>query len=336
MRALLLPVLVAGVVVAAPSSAIGDDHVVTFPSGAAAGPYAPATVQARPGDTVTFNGNFTAHPLVFDAGEFPTQASGTSERLTFAQPGRFAFHCQVHASMTGVVQVAANQFATPEFAWTPAAPVVGQAVTFSAGAFADPDGAIVAYQWDLDGDGAFESAGAQVAHTYAAPGTVHVALRYVDDVQGTSPATVRDVGVSAASEGSGGSGTASRPPAGSGSTTPPPGDQGAGPAPAGTAAPGVRVATARALAFRGGIARVTIEASAAGAVRVTLRRGATTLATGRATVRAGTARVRVRLTRSGARRLRRAHTLRATLTVTLRTRAGRTSTAHRTLTLRTH
>ncbi len=60
---------------------------------------------------------------------------------------------------------------------TPAAPVTGSVVSFSAAGSSDADGTVTAYQWDLDGDGSFErSTGASntTTSTYPNPGNVRV------------------------------------------------------------------------------------------------------------------------------------------------------------------
>lgn len=72
---------------------------------------------------------------------------------------------------------------TASFTATPFAPRKGQAVRFDAGASADPNGSIVAYAWDFDGDGTFDTEGAAptVEHTYASAGARTVQLRVTDD-----------------------------------------------------------------------------------------------------------------------------------------------------------
>ena len=324
----------------APAVALADDHAVGFPAGALPEPYSPVDTEAAVGDSVTFSGAFASHPLVWSAGDFTTQSSGTVRSYTFTQPGRFTFHCQIHASMVGSVHVAGNTFATPDFSWTPASPQTGQAVTFTPGAFTDPDGTIARYEWDLDGDGFYETVGPKPTRSYSAAGTVSVALRYVDDRHEASLATAHPLtvtpGPGGGGGGTGGGGGATTPPptsptapgrtpaSGGGSTTSPgSGDQSAGPSAPGTTTPRVRLG-ARALVFRTGHARVAVTATATGIARATLRKGTTVLATGGATLRAGAGSIRLTLTKAGARTLRHAHgSTRATLTVLTRRRTGR-------------
>ncbi|MDX6731426.1 MAG: hypothetical protein QOC54_1374 [Baekduia sp.] len=357
-RTIATVVTVAAAIVAVPGAARAADHPVSFPTGFAAGPYSPDAVEAGAGDTVTFGGAFASHPLVWTTGDFPTQSSGTTGQFAFARPGLYRFHCQIHPTMTGSVHVAGNAFATPDFGWAPAAPQAGQAVTFSATGFADPDGTIARYEWDLDGDGSFESVGAQTSHTYPAATSVTVALRYVDDGHETSPATAHVVTIApgpAGGGGGGGGGGTGLPPApggagggagaGTGTTpiapgrptggspTAPGAPVGAVPSGTGTGLPGLRVA-ARSVAFRRGRATVVLSVTEPAAARLTLRRGTTVLARGAGSVRPGAARVSLKLTAAGARQLRRSHTLRATLTAVVRDRGGATATVRRTLTVR--
>jgi PKD repeat protein len=86
---------------------------------------------------------------------------------------------------------------TASFTMTPAAATVGQQVDFDGMSSSDPCGIIVAWDWDLDGNGTFETSGATPNHTYAIPGTVTVQLRVTDDSNATHTAT-QDLVVSAA------------------------------------------------------------------------------------------------------------------------------------------
>ena len=84
----------------------------------------------------------------------------------------------VLALLTPGVAVAAPPVA--EFTFDPPAPLVGQTVTFTSMA-TDPDLDIVAQNWDLDGNGAFDNgAGATVEATFAADGPKTVGLEVID------------------------------------------------------------------------------------------------------------------------------------------------------------
>jgi outer membrane protein assembly factor BamB len=54
-------------------------------------------------------------------------------------------------------------------------------ITFDAGNSTDPDDDIASYEWDLDGDGSFETSGERVTETYLTPGTHDVTLQVTDD-----------------------------------------------------------------------------------------------------------------------------------------------------------
>jgi plastocyanin len=209
----------------APHAAAAADHPMTFPAGVFPNySYAPPNTDAAVGDTVTFSGAFAGHPLVWNDGDFPTQSGGATNTYTFTRPGTFAFHCQIHASMVGSVHVPGNAFATSDFSWGPASPKTGQAVTFTPGAFTDPDGTVVRYEWDLDGNGTFEATGAAPSRTYTSAGNYNVALRYVDDGHETSPATthVLTVAQGTISGGGGGAGGGGGGTGGGGTPSPSP------------------------------------------------------------------------------------------------------------------
>jgi hypothetical protein len=82
----------------------------------------------------------------------------------------------------------------PSFTVTPAAPVVGQAVTFT-DTSTDPDGTIVGRGWDLNGDKAFDDGtAASVQRTFTAAGTYTV-REQVADGQGATSVAVQQVTV---------------------------------------------------------------------------------------------------------------------------------------------
>jgi plastocyanin len=337
-------------------AARGADHPVSFPTDPFPGLYSPSSVEAGGGDTVTFSGAFASHPLVWTDSDFATRSTGTTDTYTFTRPGTFRVHCQIHPTMTGQVHVPGNQTATPSFTWHAS----GTTVSFTA-AGADPDGTIARFEWDLDGNGTFEATGAAPTKVYSPGSSTTVRLRSVDDAHETSPATSQVVTVAGTPPapgggggGGGGTGTGSPPPGGGGasgggsgaaagspSSTRPGdgggtapssggGDQGGG----GADRPRVRVVSS-ALVFRHGRATATLRLPEDGTVRVRIVRGGTTLASGSAArLKTGTRRVTVKLTRAGTRALKGGKRVRATVTVTLKPRAGgRSLTAHRTATV---
>lgn len=74
-----------------------------------------------------------------------------------------------------------NQPPVAQFTVTPLLPIVGELVTFDGTSSYDPDGTIVSYQWDLDGDGMIDRYGSVVSWTYPVPGSYWVTLSVGDD-----------------------------------------------------------------------------------------------------------------------------------------------------------
>jgi PKD repeat protein len=77
-----------------------------------------------------------------------------------------------------------NVAPTAQVTFAPAAPETGKAVSFSAAGATDPDGTIVNYRWDLNGDGVFETDTGTANHTsrtYSTAGTFPVAVRVQDN-----------------------------------------------------------------------------------------------------------------------------------------------------------
>ncbi len=80
---------------------------------------------------------------------------------------------------------------------TPAAPRVGEVVTFDAMSSFDFDGEIVSYAWDVDGDGQTDSTDAITTYTFTAAGHVDVQLTVIDN-SGSSDTKAVGVDVSEA------------------------------------------------------------------------------------------------------------------------------------------
>ena len=82
-----------------------------------------------------------------------------------------------------------------KFTASPVNPDVGQTVTSSASGSADPDGSIVSYEWDLDGDGNYDDAtGVEVTTSYGSSGNRRIGLR-VNDSDGGSNTTSKVISV---------------------------------------------------------------------------------------------------------------------------------------------
>jgi plastocyanin len=302
-----LVTLAAMLVLAAPAAAA--DHGVNF-GGTLGRAYNPADVTIAAGDTVTFSGSFSSHPLHWDSEVFGRTDSGSSKQFSFAHPGTYTYYCEFHYqtdNMRGVIRVPDQHPATVSFSVNPAAPTAGQPVTFTYTGSADPDGSLVSWQWDLDGDGSFETAtpGGAVTKTYASGGTVTVRMRAIDDSGEASDVAAQAVTIAAVGPGasSGGSGSSS-----SNDTTAP---------------------RATLIKLRG--LRLSFRSSERASATATLRARGKTTARGSAKAKNGAIAIRLRLTKAGRSLLPRGRTLRARLTLTLRDASGNRTTVTRQL-----
>jgi len=300
MRGALLGV-VAGLVLAAPAVAADQKITFTYPA------YSPPEPTIKTGDTATFSGTFSSHPLVWDNGEFTKTETGSSKPFSFASPGNYAFHCDFHQAngMVGVIHVVADQHpARVAFGVSPAAPVAGQPVLFTYAGDPDPDGTLQRWDWDLDGDGSFETSTAapSVGTTFATAGTVTVRMRAIDDSNEASAVAAQAVTVGAAT---------SAPGSGSSSVD--------------RTAP-----LATRLKLKG--LTLSFRSSERASATATLRRRGKTLAKG--TAKAGSTTIKLKLTKAGRSALRRGHRVKVTLTLTLRDASANARTVKRTVTVK--
>jgi plastocyanin len=299
MRGALLG-LVAGLVLAAPAAAADQKITFTFPA------YNPSDVTIKTGDTATFSGSFSGHPLVWDNGEYLETNTGSSKAFSFAQPGTHPFHCRLHEAngMVGVVRVVADQHpARVAFSADPTPAVVGQPITFTYTGDPDPDGSLQRWDWDLDGDGSFETSTASpsVSTTFASAGAVTVRMRAIDDSNEASAVAEQVLSIVAgASAGSGSSSTDRTAP------------------------------LATRLELKG--LTLTFRSSERASATATLRRRGKTLAKG--TAKAGRTTIKLKLTKAGRSALRRGHRVKATLTLTLRDASANARTVKRQVTVR--
>jgi plastocyanin len=338
-RKRLVLLAAAGTLAAPAAAAQAATFSVTFPTDPQSGPYMPGTVEADPGDGVTFAGSFENHPLEWVTGDFTAQETGTSRTYTFAKPGTYRFFCDFHEDMTGTVHVAGNQLATPDFTIS-GTPTTNAKVTFDASAIADPDGTVTKVEWDLDGNGSFETSGTArvVSKTYAKAGTYGVGVRYVDDGHETSAATRHDVVVAdPAPAGGGGGGTGGADATGGGVTG---GGSTTGGGPTTGAGTGDAVAPKPALRstkvmIKGRVAALLVRLDEAGSGTATLKRGTTTL--GKATIKKlakGNATIKLTLTKAAAAKVRKGHPRSATLTLVVRDASGNARTLKKAVSLR--
>ena len=175
--------------------------------------FIPPGVAVKPGESVTWTypSNTETHNVNFDDGSFtnppmPTSGPWTSSR-TFTTPGTFRYHCQNHGGpggqgMHGIVYVNATGTVpgappTASFSVSPGIARVDENVRFDAAGTSDPDGTIVRHEWDLDGNGSYETDTAArkgTALSYSTSGVRTVKLR-VTDGQGHINETTRTLSV---------------------------------------------------------------------------------------------------------------------------------------------
>ena len=68
-----------------------------------------------------------------------------------------------------------------DFGFMPESPLAGEPVMFNASSSIDPDGAIVAYAWDLNGDGTTDATEVISVFIFPSPGTFNASLTVTDD-----------------------------------------------------------------------------------------------------------------------------------------------------------
>lgn len=83
-----------------------------------------------------------------------------------------------------------------QFSFSPGIPSTGEQIRFDGSASRDPDGSIVTYEWDFNGDGTTNATGQKPLYTgYSSPGTQNVTLTVTDD-GGLSNTYSREIDVS--------------------------------------------------------------------------------------------------------------------------------------------
>ena len=135
-------------------------------------------------------------------GDGTSPAAGDVVYHQFAAPGTYLVTLTVQdddtaadsASRTIVVGTAA-QPPVASFTYSPPTPTVGQSILLNAQSSYDPDGTIVSYLWDLDGNGTNDLSGSLGQVTYQSVGTVFVRLTVIDN-DGLSSTTTQPIVVS--------------------------------------------------------------------------------------------------------------------------------------------
>jgi YD repeat-containing protein len=209
------------------SGAEAADHYTRGTSGSCGTNQAPTasfTVSPNPantGQTVSFNGSGSSDPggsitryewdldgngtYETDTGSTATTSRSYSTSGTVTVGLRVTDNGGATATTTRTLTVnqAANQPPTASFTVSPNPAVTGQTVSFDGSGSSDPEGPIARYEWDLDGNGTYETdtgATPTTSRTYSTAGAVTVGLR-VTDGGGTTATTTRTLNVQNATGG---------------------------------------------------------------------------------------------------------------------------------------
>jgi len=142
------------------------------------------------GDGTTTTGNVVYHQFA---------VAGTYSVVLTVTDNGGATNSATQAVVVGVPA----QAPVAVFTYSPSLPVVGSPVVFNASSSYDPDGTIVSYQWDLNGDGTTDATGATGQVIYSTAGTAMVRLTVTDN-SGLSTSTTQAIVVSTSGGGSSG------------------------------------------------------------------------------------------------------------------------------------
>ena len=142
-------------------------------------------------------------------GTYETNTGATpSSSKTFTANGEYTVGLRITDNLTGTDTTTRTikvgpQAPTASFTADPNPTTVGGSIHYNAAASSDPDGSIAKYEWDLDGNGSYETdtgATAAADRVYGTPGTFEVGLRVTDNGGSTAtakvPVTVNGGGVS--------------------------------------------------------------------------------------------------------------------------------------------
>jgi PKD repeat protein len=271
------------------------------------------------GDTLTYSAAGTSDDNGISKIEWDLDGDGTFETNTgttltasrsYGSIGQRTVRMRVTdihgAASTASVDVLIHRAPTAAFTAAPSPAFVGEQVTFDGSASSD-DESVAKYEWDLDGDGTFETntaANPKATKTYAQPATLTLRLRVTDN-RGVVDVSTRTLAIQP------------RPPVETDRT-----------------APKVRILTSTAKMSRKGIVTIKVtcprtERLCSG--RLALRTlGARATALGGKALRVGggqTATVRVKLAKSKQRLVRRKGSIRALATARVKDAAGNAGTA---------
>ncbi len=171
-------------------------------------PHAQLTAAPSPaasGATVTFDASGSSDadgPLTYEwdldnNGTYETNTGSTpTATRSFAKAGEYTVGVKVTDTDTTTdtakaAVVVQNQGPSASFT-APSSVTSGTQVSFDASGSADPDGSIAKYEWDLDGNGTYETSTGTTpttSKTYATPGEITIGLQVTDDEGATATTT---------------------------------------------------------------------------------------------------------------------------------------------------
>jgi YD repeat-containing protein len=187
-------------------------HTVTINNRAPTAAFAANPVSPSTGQPVTFTSsssdpdgqNVTLAWDLDDNGKFD-DGSGTTASRTFAKAGTYTIRLQA-MDTEGMSSVASRLITVggrppvASFTVSPQSVETGQPASFDASGSSDPDGSVQRYQWDLDGNGSYETdtgSSPQTSRFYGDPGNVIVGLLVTDD-EGKTATTERTLTITQA------------------------------------------------------------------------------------------------------------------------------------------
>jgi PKD repeat protein len=165
---------------AAPKSAPLNARITVYPDDTIA-----------PGQTVSFTSNDSGGDIVKSAWDFDGNGkydkSGDSVDKRFDKAGVYKVGLRVTASnkqtatATTTITVRTNKAPVAVLNLNSTQLTIGDTLKGDASRSSDPDGRIVKYEWDLNGDGEFSEDGKSHTYTFGDPGDYSVGLRVTDD-----------------------------------------------------------------------------------------------------------------------------------------------------------
>jgi YD repeat-containing protein len=160
---------------------------ITPPSG----PKLNAPVTFDAGNSTDSDGTVTAYEWDTGSGYQP---GGRTLTTTYTTTGSKTVRLRVTDDL-GATATTSYTFTLTNLAPTaritlPSPAYAGAPLTFDGSTSSDPDGTIARYDWDLDGNGTYETAGSSPTFSYATTGQKRIRLKVTDGLGATATTTV--------------------------------------------------------------------------------------------------------------------------------------------------